>query len=167
MTCSAKHSSGRTCHQTGPHEWHLAGYGDQRVEWRNADFEPPVRPTKVDPRVLGDLADRTHEGRRHFGGGTYVVAFDYERLNAQSRRVFDCMRDGEWRGLSEIAAVTGDPEASVSARLRDFRKPEFGALTVERQRVGDPRDGVFRYRLLSSEISSATLSDLGGPQHKG
>jgi predicted transcriptional regulator len=40
----------------------------------------------------------------------------------QARRVIGCMADGAWRTLAEISAATGDPEASVSARLRDMRK---------------------------------------------
>lgn len=81
------------------------------------------------------------------GGETYDPALDYERLNAQARRVWDVMECGEWMPLSEIAARTGDPEASISARLRDFRKPRFGGHVVERRRT--PRDGgLWLYRLV-------------------
>ncbi len=67
------------------------------------------------------------------GGVTYVAQEDFVRLNRQQRRVFDVMQDGRWRTLHDIAVLTGDPEASVSARLRDFRKPGFGGSTVERR----------------------------------
>ncbi len=85
---------------------------------------------------------RATTGFRH--GDTYDVAVDYARLNAQARRVYDVMADHRWRTLAEVAAVTGDPEASISARLRDFRKPEFGGMTVDRRR----RDGrgTYEYR---------------------
>lgn len=33
-----------------------------------------------------------------------------------------------WFTLSRISGQTGDPEASVSARLRDHRKPKFGGM---------------------------------------
>lgn len=79
-----------------------------------------------------------------FSGRTYQAVYDRERLNAQQRRVFDLMLDEEWRTLQEIAKVTGDPEASVSARLRDFRK--YGWF-VDRQRRGEPKQGLFEYRL--------------------
>lgn len=79
-----------------------------------------------------------------FDGATYEPEFDRSRLNAQQRRVFDVMLDGRWRALNEISAVTSDPEASVSARLRDFRK--FG-FTVDRQRRGEATRGLFEYRL--------------------
>jgi len=39
----------------------------------------------------------------------------------QQRDVWLLMRDGHWRTLAEISAATGHPEASVSARLRQFR----------------------------------------------
>lgn len=81
------------------------------------------------------------------GGDTFNAALDMDRLNAQSRRVFELMRDGDWRTLAEIAATTGDPEASVSARLRDFRKQKFGGMTVDRRRRGEPGDGIFEYRI--------------------
>jgi hypothetical protein len=32
---------------------------------------------------------------------------------------------GVWRTLRQIAAITGDPEASISTRLRDFNNHEY------------------------------------------
>lgn len=81
-----------------------------------------------------------------FSGKTYVPQFDRERLNAQQRRVFDLMLDGKWRTLEEIHKKTHDPEASISARLRDLRN-KF-AFTVDRRRRGDPKNGLFEYQLL-------------------
>lgn len=84
-------------------------------------------------------------------GSTYIPEFDRDRLNAQQLRVMATMLDGEFRTLGEIqhtgAARTGhvDPEASISARLRDFRKI---GCTVERRRRGDPKVGLFEYRVL-------------------
>lgn len=79
-------------------------------------------------------------------GQTYSRAFDFDRLNAQQARVFDLMRDGKWRTLGEAAAATGDQTQSISARLRDLRKPEFGGLTVDRRRRGEGR-GTYEYRV--------------------
>jgi hypothetical protein len=84
----------------------------------------------------------------HFDGETYAPAFDHERLRGQAHRVYLLMADGSWRTLAEIAAVTGDPEASISARLRDFRKQRFGDHSVERQRRGEAIRGLWEYRLL-------------------
>jgi hypothetical protein len=46
-----------------------------------------------------------------------------------------------------LEAATGDRWASISARLRDFRKAMHGGHTVERERVKDG-GGTFRYRLV-------------------
>jgi hypothetical protein len=86
-----------------------------------------------------------------FGGETYDPVLDKERLTKQKARVFSLMEDGEWRTLGEIARETGDPEASVSARLRDFRKRKFGAFIVERQRRGNVKHGHYEYRVTPSE----------------
>jgi hypothetical protein len=80
----------------------------------------------------------------HHDGETYEPERDKARLNAQQQRVFDVVKDGEWRTLSEIAHATGDPEASVSARLRDFRKPKFGGYNIDRRYMGD---GLYEYRM--------------------
>lgn len=82
-----------------------------------------------------------------FDGKTFVAERDGERLSKQSIRVFNLMRDGKWRSLQEISAATGYPQASISARLRDFRKPQFGAHTVNREYV---ERGLFRYQLLEA-----------------
>lgn len=79
-------------------------------------------------------------------GATFDPDIDTERLNKQMRRVWDAMRDGRWRTLAEIAECTGDPEASISARLRDFRKPRFGQMAVNRRRRSDA--GLYEYQLL-------------------
>src|SRR5262245_3718677 len=81
----------------------------------------------------------------HRDGKTYEPEFDFRRLNRQSRLVYDVISDGLWHTLSEIAERTEQPEASVSARLRDLRKERFGKHTIDRQRAGD--GGLFRYRL--------------------
>jgi hypothetical protein len=82
-----------------------------------------------------------------FSGATLEPALDAERLTTQYERVFNLMRDGEWRTLAQIRAVTGGSEAAVSARLRDFRKAEHGSHTVERRRV---EGGLFEYRVVVS-----------------
>ena len=67
-------------------------------------------------------------------GITFDSDFDLDRLNAQAKRVYVVMSDNQWHTLAEIAAATNDPESSVSARLRDLRKPRFGGFTVNRRR---------------------------------
>lgn len=77
-----------------------------------------------------------------------VVEFDINRLNAQTKKVYNVIKNGKWITLPELAKKTGSPEASVSARLRDLRKPQFGALTVERRR--NKAQGLYEYRLVSA-----------------
>jgi hypothetical protein len=86
--------------------------------------------------------------RPHFDGATYVAPLDHERLSKQLDRVREFMAPGAWHTLQEISDATGgDPQASVSARLRDLRKEKFGGLVVERRRRGEGRRGLFEYRL--------------------
>lgn len=80
-----------------------------------------------------------------FDGDTYDHNRDGDRLSRQLDAVRSLMLDGQWRTLGEITANVGAPQASVSARLRDLRKPKFGGFTVEREYVGD---GLFKYRVV-------------------
>ena len=80
--------------------------------------------------------------------GSYTPEFDFKRLAAQKRRVYNVMKDGQWHALFEIAEETGDPEASISAQLRDFRKERFGGWWVGRRRRGKPSRGLYEYKLL-------------------
>ena len=86
-------------------------------------------------------------GIPHRDGVTFNVERDGKRLSLQHNRVLAALRDGEWWTLSELSAHTKDPEASVSARLRDLRKPRFGSHVIQREYV---RQGLHRYRLVSS-----------------
>ena len=67
----------------------------------------------------------------HFDGDTYEAEYDFDRLTTQLARTFNVIADGQWRTLGEIAELTGAPEASASARLRDLRKQKFGGYTVD------------------------------------
>lgn len=80
-----------------------------------------------------------------FDGSTFNQARDGERLAAQHERVKAFMSDGVFRTLAEIREATGFPEASISARLRDFRKERFGSHGVDRRFV---RRGLWAYRLV-------------------
>ena len=76
--------------------------------------------------------------------GPLLEPADHIRLTGQWLNVFNLMRDGDWRTLAQISSATGHPEASVSARLRDYRKPRFGGHDVQRRRVG----AGYEYRLV-------------------
>lgn len=79
-----------------------------------------------------------------FDGETYERERDHDRLHAQLYRVKLVLLDGKWHTLAEIAARTGDPEASVSARIRDLRKAKFGGYEIEREYVSK---GLWQYRM--------------------
>ncbi len=83
--------------------------------------------------------------RPDFDGKTYERGRDRARLTAQLDAVRMFMRDQDWHTLEQISKATGAPQASVSARLRDLRKPKFGRHTIERSHV---TRGLFRYRML-------------------
>lgn len=90
----------------------------------------------------------------HFDGSDYDPALDHARLTGQILRVFGAMQDGAWRTLDEIAALTGDPHASISAQLRHLRKEKFGAHTVNKRRRGEPSAGLWEYQLIANPNSS-------------
>ena len=96
--------------------------------------------------------------------GADVSPEDTPRLGNQLDRVFIAMQDGKWRTLAEISAHTGDHEPSVSAQLRNLRKPRFGGHTVNRRRRGDRSKGLFEYQLQVNEgsIDSGT----SGSEHE-
>ena len=54
-----------------------------------------------------------------------------------------------WLTLAEIEYATGYPQASISARLRDLRKPKFGGWEV-RKRRRKPKRGTWEYNVRSS-----------------
>lgn len=95
------------------------------------------------------------EGKRD--GKTYDDSRDRKRLNRQALAVYDVMRDGQWRTLGQIADLADEPEASVSARLRDLRKPRFGGFTVDRMYLCD---GIWQYRVLPPEPTDPVQFEL-------
>lgn len=74
-------------------------------------------------------------------GETISLERDKSRLAPQMQRVHDFVLGRGWTTLGAISEATGDPEASVSARLRDLRDMGF---TVEREFVSR---GLHRYRV--------------------
>lgn len=148
--CGSRHPEqpNVTCALTDTNHDEHFGLG---LYWPNEEYQPPVqRKPDADLRqrvvsAVAGLLDRPKVGE--FGGDTYVPEFDRARLGRQLGLVYDLMVDRQWRTLAEIGEVVDEPEASVSARLRDLRKPDFGGFTVERRRRGNPADGVHEYRL--------------------
>jgi hypothetical protein len=84
----------------------------------------------------------------HFDGAHYNHIRDHLRLSHQHNRIFNLMLDGVWRSLQDIEKETGDTSASISAALRNMRKPRFGGHTVNKQNVGSGR---WLYQLVTAE----------------
>lgn len=92
--------------------------------------------------------------RRLFLGSDYEEGLDYRRLKNQVERIFFLMKDGKARTLSEIqkeleTRYPGNhfPESSISAQLRNLRKPIGGSHTITKARRGNPMNGLFEYKL--------------------
>lgn len=83
-----------------------------------------------------------------FDGPVYSEEYDQKRLTGQIQRIFNLMKDRQWRTLSEIESATGDPQSSISAQLRHLRKDRFGAHIINRQPRGNRENGLFEYQLI-------------------
>lgn len=81
----------------------------------------------------------------NFSGTTFDPAKDGKRLGRQLAAVRDLMVEyGLWLSLAQIEDCTGYPQASISARLRDLRKEQFGGFRVQRRRRSA---GTWEYRV--------------------
>lgn len=168
--CPALHPDHRVrCRADGhAHPEHYTEFEGYPYWWPNEDYVAPPKVTRSSKassaEKLTGLMDRVREGKRadevpaevgavhHFDGETYDPESDGIRLNEQALRVWGVIRSGQWLTLSEISATTGDPEASVSARLRDLRKDRFGSFEIDRRRRGRSEDGLFEYRLTGRRV---------------
>ncbi|MFZ1971618.1 MAG: hypothetical protein WAU89_02170, partial [Candidatus Acidiferrales bacterium] len=63
---------------------------------------------------------------------------------------------------SRLEARFGEqfPAPSLSAFLRHLRKEQFGSFILEKRRQGDPRKGLWAYRLLPPRPQAVTQLDL-------
>lgn len=81
----------------------------------------------------------------HFDGDSYDSNRDRSRLSLQLERVRTILGDGGWHTLPELEERLGHPQASISARLRDLRKPKHGSNDIQREYVAN---GLWRYRMV-------------------
>lgn len=84
-------------------------------------------------------------GDRLFDGETYDSKRDQQRLSGQLHAVSMILSDYRWHTLGEISRRLNVPEASISARIRDLRKPRFGGHLIEREHVDN---GLWKYRMV-------------------
>lgn len=87
----------------------------------------------------------------YYDGPCFDPKLDGERLKKQSGRVFHVLNFGDWVTLREIEELTGDPQSSISAQIRHFRKPCYGSHIIEKRRRGDPSRGIWEYRLVQGD----------------
>jgi hypothetical protein len=94
---------------------------------------------------------RTAVREERFDGQTYDHQLDRKRLTSQLDAVLYLLGDGRWWSVPEltksVARIVGKSvsDSSTTARLRDLRKPKFGAHQIQsRRRAGG---GSFEYRL--------------------
>lgn len=105
--------------------------------------------TFFDPSVL--LAPTDPPNEAHFDGAD-LTPKEEVRLSGQLGKVYEVMKDGEWRTQPAIAVAAylaaGETSMmtmqSVGARLRDLRKERFGAYQVERRKIAK---GLYEYRV--------------------
>ncbi len=93
-----------------------------------------------------------------YGKSGYDPKLDADRLDRQKQRIFSVMKDGEYRTLREIESLTGDPQASISARLREFVNKD-GHIKNKRRR-GEPKRGIWEYQIILKGDSEKQLSML-------
>jgi len=95
------------------------------------------------------LFTHTEQGEipMRFDGSDYDPKIDKKRLSRQHFKIKNLMADAQWRTLSEIADSTDEPEASISAQLRHYRKPRYGGHKInKKRRWGDT--GLWEYQLI-------------------
>lgn len=87
-----------------------------------------------------------------FDGRTFNQVRDGSRLRGQLEAVRGALISGGWWTLAKLSERARGSEASVSARLRDLRKPKFGAYDIERRYVSN---GVWEYHLKAGAADGA------------
>jgi len=85
---------------------------------------------------------------KQFSGSDFVPKFDYTRLKAQIKDIYELMKDKKWRTLKEISQATGHEKANCSAQLRNLRKENFGSHTIDKRPRGDRSQGLYEYALI-------------------
>jgi hypothetical protein len=102
----------------------------------------------------------TSDSRQPFSGEAYEPKLDRARLALQIERVRVQMLGVEWITLRELKLAleknfspTAFPESSLSAQLRNLRKPGYSYRLLKRRRAGahGPGAGIWEYRLLPPE----------------
>lgn len=108
------------------------------------DFSRPVEPN-YPPGHNKTVINQTT--KVYFSGSDIDAKLDNQRLSLQIVQIFNLMKDGAYRTLTEIAQATKYSEASISAQLRNLRKTIYGGHKISKRRTGRPNRGLFEYKL--------------------
>lgn len=75
----------------------------------------------------------------------HMTEDDKKRIANLRAAVYEVVKDGRPRTFEQIADAIGAGKnsiPSISARLRDFRKPEYGGYVIDKKQI---RPGLFAY----------------------
>lgn len=121
----------------------LGKYKIWAQEMDKEDFMRVTHLTQVDINLNSAMQTKPHAPTRFFGAD-YDPVHDKGRLLNQYGRVLSVMIDEQWRTLKEIADITKDPEASISAQLRMIGKSGY---KKERRSRGKRENGLYEYKI--------------------
>jgi hypothetical protein len=71
--------------------------------------------------------------------------YDGKILPRQLDLVRNLLADGEWWTIGELEQMLSQPAQSISARIRDLRKKEFGGFIIDREHIVD---GIYEYKMV-------------------
>lgn len=77
----------------------------------------------------------------------FPVTYDIEGrpLTGCHEKIYDAMKDGQWRTLTWLASTVNMAGSSASSCLRNLRKEKYGGYIVERRHV---KNSLYEYRLI-------------------
>lgn len=99
-----------------------------------------------------------------FQGSDCDPQHDEKRLIKQVDVIRDVMLSASecdtWLTLGEIHKITHYGEASISAQLRNLRKPDFGGFILEKRSRGERAHGLWEYQLRPAPIEQPKQMEL-------
>tara|TARA_Y100000310_G_scaffold329912_1_gene400602 strand:+ start:693 stop:1232 length:540 start_codon:yes stop_codon:yes gene_type:complete len=113
---------------------------ERKLKWHGQWWPGTKEPGLFDGKTIPKPPFR-------FDGSDYVPDRDDARLTGQLLRVFEFLKNGKWRTLSQIEFHTGDPQASISAQIRHLRKERFGSYDLQRRLHPHRSRRTYQYRL--------------------
>lgn len=92
---------------------------------------------------------RRGSSKKKFAGPAFDAELDEVRLTGLQLAIFNLMKDGVFRTHGEIKEAIGrGSENGIAAMLRSLRSKKHGHHTVNKQRRGEPTNGLWEYQLI-------------------